>query len=208
MSTITLDLIEAGRSPQGGWNRPQLELLGVPWPPVSGWRDEVVGNPIAGSKAVQFVKLRGQGKDCKIRAKARTPKPKAPASIPSGWAMKQRPNLLSKENQAEAHIENVLKTCGLLYTREAPVRHEGKDYFMDFAVETSLGIVCVEVDGSQHMKANGQGSDRKRERAILASGEACVIIRLSWSVALKMGKDIFPLILWSTAWPGSVILRY
>lgn len=131
-----------------------------------------------------------------------------PSSIPSDWAIKNRPKLLAKENKAEAHVESALKSFGLLYTRESPVRHMGRDYFMDFAVETSLGIVCLEVDGSHHMKPCAQAADRKRERAIFDSGEACAIVRLSWKAAMRSGADLAPLLLRAAEWPGTVLLRY
>jgi very-short-patch-repair endonuclease len=134
--------------------------------------------------------------------------PVAPSSVPTPWAMKNRATLLVKHNKAEAHIEAVLKRAGLLFTREAPIRYNGRDYFMDFAVETSLGIVCIEVDGAHHMRPKAQSADRIREDAILRSGEASVIIRMSWAVALTMDKSIRDVVMWACACPGSVILRY
>lgn len=32
------DLVWFGRTPNGAWNRDQLEALGVSWPPVAGWK--------------------------------------------------------------------------------------------------------------------------------------------------------------------------
>jgi hypothetical protein len=32
------ELLLRGKTPRGAWNRDQLELLGVPWPLVSGWK--------------------------------------------------------------------------------------------------------------------------------------------------------------------------
>lgn len=56
---ITQDLIRAGESGVGGWNREQLALLGVPWPPLRGWRYRVEGNEISEEDAIEFVALRG-----------------------------------------------------------------------------------------------------------------------------------------------------
>jgi very-short-patch-repair endonuclease len=133
---------------------------------------------------------------------------KKPSSIPSSWATRNRNKLLAKKNKAEEHIEKCLTYAGILFTRESPVRCNGKEYFMDFAVETSVGIVAIEVDGSQHMNARGQAKDRIRDRNILRSGEAISIIRLSWSQALKMDRSITQLISWSSEWSGNVVLRY
>lgn len=57
--TITEELIEAGKSERGGWNRPQLALLGIDWPPVTGWKAQVVGKKITQRDAHHFVTLRG-----------------------------------------------------------------------------------------------------------------------------------------------------
>lgn len=34
--------IAAARTPAGGWTRAQLAQWGVPWPPPSGWKQELV----------------------------------------------------------------------------------------------------------------------------------------------------------------------
>lgn len=34
-------MIEATRTPAGGWKRDQLAAWGVPWPPPKGWKDEL-----------------------------------------------------------------------------------------------------------------------------------------------------------------------
>lgn len=40
---VTLDEIEAARTPAGGWTRAQLAAWGVPWPPAKGWKDRLTG---------------------------------------------------------------------------------------------------------------------------------------------------------------------
>ncbi len=55
---ITNELIESGRSERGGWSRAQLAILGIPWPPPSGWKKTVVGHHIEQSEADHFVELR------------------------------------------------------------------------------------------------------------------------------------------------------
>ena len=47
MPLITLDTIEALKSGANGFKRRDLELLGVPWPPVKGWKWKVIGKPIS-----------------------------------------------------------------------------------------------------------------------------------------------------------------
>lgn len=62
MVTITDDLIESGKSAAGGYSKAQLASLGVAWPPVSGWKKQVIGRQITSDAAARFVGGRG-GKD-------------------------------------------------------------------------------------------------------------------------------------------------
>jgi hypothetical protein len=59
MVTITDDLIESGKSAAGGYSKAQLALLGVTWPPVSGWKQQVIGRQITNDAAAKFVAGRG-----------------------------------------------------------------------------------------------------------------------------------------------------
>jgi len=59
--TITKALLDAGRSNRKGWNRSQLAILGVPWPPPSGWKNRVSGKTISATDAKRFLALRGIG---------------------------------------------------------------------------------------------------------------------------------------------------
>ena len=38
----TRRLIEAARTPKGGYSRAQLAAWGVPWPPPKGWKEALV----------------------------------------------------------------------------------------------------------------------------------------------------------------------
>jgi hypothetical protein len=40
---ITREWIRAHATQKGGYTRAQLEAIGVPWPPQTGWPDRVVG---------------------------------------------------------------------------------------------------------------------------------------------------------------------
>lgn len=53
--TITGDFIAKGRSVAGGWKRTQLALLGVPWPPVAGWKARVIGTCITEEEGAEFL---------------------------------------------------------------------------------------------------------------------------------------------------------
>ncbi len=57
---ITDQLIESGRSKSGGWNRKQLSVLGIDWPPTKGWKRRIVGKEINCEQAQKFLDLKGQ----------------------------------------------------------------------------------------------------------------------------------------------------
>ena len=42
MSNETHEIIEALRTPAGGFTRKGLESIGVPWPPPKGWRKSLI----------------------------------------------------------------------------------------------------------------------------------------------------------------------
>ena len=40
---LTKDIIKQAVSPKGGFTKKQLALVGIPWPPVKGWKKKVIG---------------------------------------------------------------------------------------------------------------------------------------------------------------------
>jgi hypothetical protein len=60
--TVTEELLEAGKSANGGWSKEQLALLGVAWPPASGWKNGIVGHRMPKASADKFVQLGHRGK--------------------------------------------------------------------------------------------------------------------------------------------------
>lgn len=52
-------LHEAGSSGYQGWTRKQLEVLGVHWPPPSGWLKKMAGTVVPNWKWRKFLSLRG-----------------------------------------------------------------------------------------------------------------------------------------------------
>lgn len=56
-ATITAETIERLRTPQGGWTRADLALMGVEWPPPSGWYKQTVGML---ASAALLARLNGQ----------------------------------------------------------------------------------------------------------------------------------------------------
>jgi len=42
---VTTELIERLQTPAGGWTRAALAYLGVPWPPLKGWKARIINKP-------------------------------------------------------------------------------------------------------------------------------------------------------------------
>lgn len=57
--TLTNELIEQGKSNEGGWTRRQLELLGVSWPLKKGWKETLITKRIDRKKFDEFIQLKG-----------------------------------------------------------------------------------------------------------------------------------------------------
>jgi hypothetical protein len=51
---ITKEYIMANRTNKGAWTKPQIEALGIDWPPRAGWMDDVEGDEISDEMAEQF----------------------------------------------------------------------------------------------------------------------------------------------------------
>lgn len=60
--TITAELLEAGASERGGWNRRQMDALGIKWPLVNGWKSRAIGTIVDRSAAARFLSLKGATK--------------------------------------------------------------------------------------------------------------------------------------------------
>lgn len=58
--TITPAFIEQGAN-RGSYKAAQLDILGVPWPPKSGWKQRVVGRKLTKQQADKFLALRNGG---------------------------------------------------------------------------------------------------------------------------------------------------
>ena len=54
---VTDELLAAGASKRGGLSRQQLALLGVDWPPSSGWKKSIIGRSIPDERAAEFIRL-------------------------------------------------------------------------------------------------------------------------------------------------------
>ena len=66
---ITAQLIEAGKTGSGGWNRDQIEILGEKWPLVAGWKYRAIGKFIPRSEAERFIQLKGRLRKKQLRRK-------------------------------------------------------------------------------------------------------------------------------------------
>ncbi len=59
---ITNEMIEAGKSEIGGWNRRQVEAIGMKWPLTQGWKFRIIGTTVERSKVAAFLSLKGATK--------------------------------------------------------------------------------------------------------------------------------------------------
>lgn len=57
---VTKELMTQGMSAAGGWNRRQMDILGVKWPPKQGWKIRAVGKEITKEAADEFISLKGK----------------------------------------------------------------------------------------------------------------------------------------------------
>lgn len=88
---ITATLLDAGKSIRGGWNRKQMDILGVSWPPREGWQKSVIGKDISGDDAERYLALRGTVKrDSNRRSPVRTDLP-----FPRGFPAKHETAIAS-----------------------------------------------------------------------------------------------------------------
>jgi hypothetical protein len=77
MFKITRDWIHRWKSGSGGWNKPQLDVLGIRWPPRAGWIAKLEGTEILDSQREEFEHLRGlTRKNLQTPKAAQSPKEK------------------------------------------------------------------------------------------------------------------------------------
>ena len=116
------------------------------------------------------------------RAQGDKPAQATKDSLPGSWAMSNRKKLLSKVNEAEELLAAVLTRCGLVFTREHVVRCNGNVYYIDFAAEVEgVGIVGIEVDGSQHARHPKAAEDILRDNKLR---------ELGWTVLRFWNDDV------------------
>lgn len=51
---LTEEMIQAARTPKGGYTKKQLAAIGVDWPPQKGWAKAVVGKEITEQQFREF----------------------------------------------------------------------------------------------------------------------------------------------------------
>jgi hypothetical protein len=47
-------MIIKNKTPNGGYNRKQFEILGIQYPPKKGWKDEIIGIDLSEKKVKDF----------------------------------------------------------------------------------------------------------------------------------------------------------
>lgn len=51
---ITEEWIVKNKTPDGGYNKKQFEILGIQYPPKKGWKDEIIGSELSEKKVKDF----------------------------------------------------------------------------------------------------------------------------------------------------------
>ncbi len=201
---VTSQLIEEGKSKNGGWSTRQLKLIGVEWPPVKDWKARVIGQEISDEDAQAFVKLKDAHAKSRKLKKAKCAYVRSKASESNGlsegerrWAKSNRAGLLAKDNRAEERMHELLKTLPLNFERERPIGVNGRVYFMDFLVTSTKKRrklrVCIEIDGKHH--AHQQEYDRQREADLLSTCRVWSVLRMGWGTAMRItGPELMDLI--------------
>lgn len=65
---VTRQFVHSGKTAAGGWTASQLKLIGIEWPPESGWINRTEGNEISKADADTFLEI-GRQSYRKLRAK-------------------------------------------------------------------------------------------------------------------------------------------
>ena len=111
------------------------------------------------------------------------------------WTEETRERLLSKVNEAEQHVDALLRSLPVTFKRERPIVANGKRYFIDFLVISIMGKdrerirVAIEVDGGYHNTAEQRAKDKEKDRNLLTSFRVWAILRITAEKALTMTAD-------------------
>lgn len=182
---LTNELLEAGKSDNGGWNTTQLRILGFNGFEYK-WRRRATGMAITQEQYDQFLAVRNAHL---VHGDTK------PVSFceNDAWALEKRQELLIKKNAAETHVDRLLKESLFTYEREQPIEVNGKKWFIDFHIrrlrigKNSPKIhVAVEIDGGYHFTPEQQLLDKRKDKDLLCSEMVRCVVRISTGVALKM----------------------
>lgn len=58
MITLTEEMIRVGESSRGGYNKKQLAILGIDWPPTKGWKSSMIGKSITEETYQHFIEAK------------------------------------------------------------------------------------------------------------------------------------------------------
>lgn len=56
---VSKEFMQLAASGEGGWNKAQLALLGVSWPPQKGWMTKIIGLDVPEDVWAKVLQLRG-----------------------------------------------------------------------------------------------------------------------------------------------------
>lgn len=157
---MTWELINEGKTKEGGYTKEQLRLLGINWPPMAGWKNLLIDWDVADEKVKQFIaigkatypppkkptlaqKQRRLAQKHTVRKRLKEERsplktrlgPKEAGVVPSdSWTLTMRERLLNKDNAAEQRIRYLLDSLPVKYEREHPIIIKGQRFFIDFFI--------------------------------------------------------------------------
>lgn len=109
MFTITYEWLESYRTVRGGYNRKQVEALGVQWPLVKGWKSAMVGKTVEERAARRFEEASGRTSPGPVKQPTRL-RPVSvravslPPSVPRNDSAESYPSLVEPAGRSALYL--------------------------------------------------------------------------------------------------------
>lgn len=184
---LTNELLLAAQSDNKGWSAAQLRLLGFDGF-QKGWRRKVTGSNVDEEVYKEVVRIRNAH-----LARSNTNTKPVSMLADDRWANDTRAILLAKKNEAEAHVDSLLRKSSFTYSREQPIEVDGKKWFIDFHIrririgkKSPMIGVALEIDGGYHFTPEQQAFDKRKDEDLLCSRMVNAVVRISADNAIRM----------------------
>lgn len=130
-----------------------------------------------------------------------------PTTVPKDeWTKRTRGKLVSKENEAEEHVEALLQGGPFRFNRERPIKVNDRRYFIDFLVTSHEGKrgrkkvrVAIEVDGGYHNTSEQRKKDVIKDADLLKSSRVWAVLRITAEKAMTLDSSMLGELILSAA---------